>query len=158
MANCYTRSELLQRCALVGLIGLLAIETPAQAFQLITSAEAALPPGTIPPFEIRGNPLRRPIIVVLSPSPNAGLVQSPLELKLRFQSFGGVDIDPDSVVITYLKQPNVNITQRIKPYITTAGIDLAQAEVPPGLHHFWIKLNDKNGLPAVAEFSFQVTK
>jgi hypothetical protein len=131
---------------------------PADAFQLVTKDEAALPAGTIPTLELRGSPTRRPNIVVVSPPPNAGLTHSPLDLKLRFHVFGGAEIDPDSIVITYLKQPAIDITQRIMPFITAAGIDVLQAEVPPGTHQFWIEVKDKSGRVGAAEFSFQVAK
>jgi hypothetical protein len=131
---------------------------PSYAFQLVTKDEAALPAGKIPALELRGSPTRRPNIVIVSPPPNAGLVHSPLDLKLHFQAFGGAEIDRDSVVITYLKQLAIDITQRITPFISTSGIDVTQAEVPPGTHQFWIELKDKSGRVGATEFSFQVAK
>lgn len=86
------------------------------------------------------------------------MVHSPLELILRFRAFGGAAINPDSVVLTYLKQPQIDITQRITRFITAAGIDIKQADVPPGLHQFWIELKDNEGRTSGTEFSFQVAK
>jgi hypothetical protein len=134
------------------------VATPAEAFQLVTNDEAALPAGAIPALELRGSPTRRPNVVVVSPQPGAGLIHSPLDLKLRFYAFGGAQIDLDSVVVTYLKQPAIDITQRIAPFITAAGIDVSQAEVPPGTHQFWIELKDKSGRIGAAQFRFQVAK
>jgi hypothetical protein len=139
-------------------LGVFVVATPAEAFQLVTNDEAALPAGAIPALELRGSPTRRPNVVVVSPQPGAGLIHSPLDLKLRFHAFGGAEIDPDSVVVTYLKQPAIDITQRIMPFITAAGIDVSQAEVPPGTHKFWIELKDKSGRIGAAEISFQVAK
>jgi hypothetical protein len=135
-----------------------AAPAPANAFQLVTKDEAALPAGKVPALELRGSPTRRPNIVIVSPPPNAGLVHSPLDLKLHFQAFGGAEIDRDSIVITYLKQPAIDITQRITPFISADGIDVSQAEVPPGTHQFWIELKDKSGRVGAVEFSFQVAK
>jgi hypothetical protein len=42
-------------------------------------------------------------------------------MKLEFRAFGGSKIDPDSVVVTYLKDPAIDITQRITPFISTAA-------------------------------------
>jgi hypothetical protein len=109
----------------------------AGAFQLITSEEAALPVRSVPLLELRGSPTRRPIVVVVSPPPGAGLIHSPLELKLEFRAFGGSKIDPDSVVVTYLKDPAIDITHRITPFISTSGIVITEADVPPGKHEFW---------------------
>jgi hypothetical protein len=138
--------------------GCAGISTAALAFQLISPAEAALPNASPPTFEMRGSPTRRPHITVVSPPPDAGLVQSPLDLKLRYRAFGGAHINPDTVVITYLKKPAIDITQRVKPFITATGIDIKQADVPPGLHQFWIELKDNDGRIGGTEFSFQVTK
>lgn len=131
---------------------------PAAAFELITPAEAALPSGTVPSFEVRGSPTRLPGITIVSPAPGAGAVYSPLDFKLSFRAFGGAAIDPSSVVVTYVKKPDIDITPRIKPFITAGGIDIAQAEVPPGTHQFWIKLKDTDGRVNGRQFDFQVVK
>lgn len=144
--------------AVICLAGLLAAARPAFALELITPAEAALPPAQIPTFELRGSPTRGPHVTIVSPPPGAGLIHSPIELKLRYRAFGGASIDADTVVITYLKKPAIDITQRIKPFITAAGIDVKDAVVPPGLHRFWIELKDNDGRVSGTEFSFQVTK
>lgn len=129
---------------------------PAAAFQLITAAEAALPPRTIPATKER-SPTRLPRITVLSPS-GIGAVYSPFDLKLRFSAFGGAAIDPDSVVLTYIKQPDIDITSRIRSFITANGIEIANADVPAGMHQFWIQLTDTDGRSAGREFDVQVVK
>src|SRR5580704_8207785 len=96
----------------------------ANAFELITSVEAALPSIPPPVLELRGSPTRRPHIEIVSPPAGAGLMHSPIALKLRFEAFGGAKVDPDSVLVTYLKQPNIDLTQRLKSFITAAGIDI----------------------------------
>ena len=131
---------------------------PAAPVQLITPAEAALPPGAVPSFEVRGSPTRQPSFIVNSPHPGGGAVYSPLDFKLTFRAYGGAKIDPDSVVVTYVKQPDIDITARIKPFLTADGIDIALAEVPPGLHTFWIELKDTDGRSAGREVDLQVTK
>jgi hypothetical protein len=139
-------------------LAIVAAATPAAAFDLVTPAEAALPAGTVPSLDLRGSPTRRPLVTVVAPPPSAGLVHSPLDLKLQFRAFGGAEIDPSTVVVTYLKDPAIDITQRLTPFITAAGIDVPQADVPAGKHQFWIELKDKDGHIGGGEFSFQVTK
>jgi hypothetical protein len=148
----------LATCIAAGFTACLTTAAPAADFQLVTPAEAALPPAQIAALQLRGSPTRRPHIIVVSPPRNAGLVHSPLELKLRFRAFGGAQIDPSSVVLTYLKRPAIDLTQRIKTFITASGIDITQADVPPGEHQFWIELKDQDGRIGGAEFSFQVGK
>jgi len=130
----------------------------ADPMQLITPAEAALPPGAVPSFEVRGSPTRLPTITVGSPAPGGGAVYSPLVFKLTFRAYGGAKIDPDSVVVTYIKKPDIDITARIESFITADGIDIAQAAVPPGQHQFWIEVKDTDGRIAGREVDFQVLK
>ncbi len=144
--------------ALVCLAGLLAAATRADAFQLITPEEAALPAGPVPGFQLRGSPTRRPNVTIIWPPPAAGVLHSPLNLKLQFRAFGGAVVDPNSVVVTYLKTPAIDITQRIMPFISADGINISQAEVPPGKHQFWIELKDNDGRIGGTEFTFQVVK
>jgi hypothetical protein len=139
-------------------IALFLAAIPAEAFQLITAEEAALPPGHAPALEFRGSPTRRPGVTVVSPPPNAGLLHSPLNLKVQFRAFGGAEIDPNSIVVTYLKDPAIDLTQRLTPFISAHGIDISQAEVPPGKHQIWVELRDKDGRIGGAEFVFQVAK
>jgi len=142
---------------LIGL-ALVAVAAPAAAFELVTPAEAALPPGTLPTLDLRGSPTRGPLITVVSPPPGAGLMHSPVDLKLQFRAFGGAEVDPNSVVVTYLKDPAIDITQRLTPFISAAVITVPQADVPAGKHQFWIELKDKDGRIGGGEFSFQITK
>jgi hypothetical protein len=140
------------------LAGYFIAASPAGAFQLVTVEEAALPAAQVTTLDLRGSPTRRPNVTVLSPPPNAGLMHSPLDLKLQFRAFGGAEIDPNSVVVTYLKNPAIDITQRLAPFVSAAGIDVSQAQVPPGKHEFWVELRDKEGRIGGGEFSFQVSK
>ena len=130
----------------------------AQTLQLVTPEEAALPPGRTPSLTFLGSPARRPSVEVVSPPPSAGLVNSPLKLKLRFHAFGGAEIDPESVVVTYLKKPAIDLTQRIAPYIKAEGIEIDHVALPDGDHQFWIELKDKSGRTGTAEFGVQVAK
>lgn len=156
-AICQRRAAAIAR-AVVCLAGLLAAATPAFAFQLITPAEAALPPAASPALDLRGSPTRGPHITVVSPPPGGGLIHSPIELKLRYRAVGGASINQGTVALTYLKEPSIDITQRIKPFITAAGIDVKNVDVPPGVHQFWIELKDNDGRISGTEFSFTVAK
>jgi len=115
----------------------------AGAFQLVTAQEAALPDD--PSRNRRGGPTRGPDIIFVAPPPNAGVVTSPLHLKIKFKAHGGAGIDRDSVVITYKKIPAIDVTQRLMPFFGGDGIDAAGAEISPGTHRFRIELKDTDG-------------
>jgi hypothetical protein len=134
----------------------LAAANPGRAFELVTPKEAALPAAPVLSLNLRGSPTRRPAVIVVSPPPAAAQLSSPLDVKLQFRAFGGATIDPSTVVVTYLKQPAIDLTQRLTPFITAQGIDISQVEVPPGKHQFWIELKDNEGRVGGAPFSFQV--
>jgi hypothetical protein len=136
------------------LLGVLFFAAPAGALQLITESEAALPADL---GHDRGI-LRGPTIVIVSPSPAAGTLRSPLSLKIRFQSHGGAAIDVDTVLLTYVKKPAVDLTQRIRHFIAPTGIDVEDAEVPPGTHTLRVNVSDSNGRASRADFTFTVSK
>jgi hypothetical protein len=106
---------------------------PAHALQLITEKEAALPP--VPIVHERGIS-RGPTIMVVSPAPNAGMIQSPFTLKIMFESHGSATVNVESVLVTYMKEPTIDLTQRIKPFIGASGIDVKRCPSAPGYAHF----------------------
>src|SRR5437762_11390678 len=104
---------------LIRIAGIVTIAFAAQiraaaALELITPKEAALPDadGVRLPSGTRGL-TRSPTVRVVAPAPGAGAVTSPLDLVLKFESYGGATVEPASVVMTYLKKPALNLTQRI---------------------------------------------
>lgn len=126
----------------------------AGALQLITASEAALP---VDQSRERGIS-RGPTVVIVSPSPAAGTIKSPPVLKVRFESLGAAKIDVDSVLITYMKKPAVDLTQRIKPFVEATGIDVENAEVPPGTHTLRVNVTDTEGRSGWADLTFSVSK
>lgn len=150
-----TRTILRRLIAACAVSVALVLAAPAGALELITPAEAALPAARMGPE--RGIS-RGPTIVIVSPSPEAGNIKSPLNLRIKFESHGAAKIDIDSVLVTYLKRPTVDLTQRIKPFIAATGINVEGAEVPPGTHTLRVDVSDTDGRPGWADFSFTVSK
>jgi hypothetical protein len=143
--------RLLAACAL---FAALCAGFPASALQLITESEAALPADHARDRGI----LRGPTIVIVAPSPDAGTIRSPLNLRIKFQSHGGAAINVDSVLLTYVKKPAVDLTQRIQRFIAPTGIDVENAEVPPGTHTLRVNVTDSDGRTSRADFTFTVSK
>jgi methionine-rich copper-binding protein CopC len=130
---------------------------PAHAEVLITEQEAMRPPAAPKAEEASRGIFRAPKIEVLSP-PEAGTVTSPLNLKLKFESFGGTKIDEDSVRVIYLKNPSVDLTPRLKKHLKSNGIEMDVAEAPPGEHHLKVEVKDSDGHLGTADVVFKVTK
>lgn len=116
---------------------------PATAFQLIHADEAKLP-ASAGALSTRGI-TRGPGIKQITPDPASATVTSPLNLKLSFEARGGAKINPASVRMTYLKASPLDISDRIKHGVSDQGIELANAEVPPGNHELQVTVQDSEG-------------
>jgi hypothetical protein len=144
----------MMRKTLLGLVAMgLLIPGAVKATQLITEEEAKLPPPKGTMAVDRRGILRGPKVEVVSPS---DAVSSPLRLQLKFQSFGGTRVDPDSVKVIFLRSPNVDLTSRVKPFIQADGINMQDAELPPGEYTVRVDIKDSDGRPATAIFTLKV--
>jgi hypothetical protein len=121
---------------------------------LITMEEAALPPqrGAIA-NEGRGI-LRGPKITIPEPELDAQL--SPIRFLVTFQSYGGSTIHIDALKLTYLKSPLIDLTARVRPFVTASGIDMPGAQVPPGDHLLRIDIKDSEGRVGSRSFLLKI--
>lgn len=126
---------------------------PSRATQLITEEEAKLPPpkGAVA-VDQRGI-MRGPKVEFVSPG---DLASSPLRLILKFQSYGGAKIDPESVKVIFLRTPNVDLTSRVRPFVQADGINMQDAELPPGEYTVRVDIKDSDGRPGMAVFTLKV--
>jgi hypothetical protein len=125
---------------------------------LITEAEAGLPSPADLSMVTRGL-TRGPVVEQVTPDPDSTApVKSPLPLKIKFQTRNNVPIDKDSVKLTYVRTPGVDLTNRIKAYVGDDGIEMKAAEVPPGKHVIRIELKDQQGRSTTGTIKLTVTK
>lgn len=125
------------------------------AAQLITVQEAALP--LIDKQTTTRGISRGPTVKVNSPQLDP-TVTTPFDLKVSFEPRGESKIDPNSIRVTYLKSPAVDLTPRIKSGISTTGIDFPKAEVPPGTHPIRISVKDTEGRETNTTLNLVVAK
>jgi hypothetical protein len=121
--------------------------------ELITPEEALYPSA---PSEQRG-PVPGPTIQIVSPPSDVAQI-SPIRLILRFKAYGGTVVDKDSARLIYEKDPLVELTPRVAPYVTSTGLMLQKAKVPPGTHIIRIQLKDSAGRIGATNFSFTVRR
>jgi hypothetical protein len=152
---------------LAGILLLVAVAIPGQAAVLITPQEAqqARVPEGRPASQAaggaagydkdRGTPTRAPDVVVQSPT---GPVGSPFPLRVAFTPHNGARIDPNSVTVTLLSKPEVDLTNRVRPYLSARGVDFAQAEAPPGQYRIRIELIDDAGHIGATTVDLQVQR
>ena len=110
-----------------------------QTVQLITDKEAKLPAAPQAPSRAI---TRGPGVKLLSPE---SVTKGAFPLRVAFEPRGGSKIDPGSVQVTYLKNPPVDLTSRVKSAIRPDGIDLASASAPAGDHPIRISVRDDQG-------------
>ena len=120
---------------------------------LITEDEAKLPPpkGAVA-VQARGVTRGPKIRLVDESEP----IHSPMHLQLRFESFGGAKIDPDSVKMTYLKTPSVDLTPRIRSFVQPTGIDIPDVELPAGEHMVRVDVKDSDGRIGTTSFTLKI--
>src|SRR5207237_2619918 len=112
---------------------------------LITVEEAQLPHAANANLTFRAGISRGPAIELLSPKASETSVQSPVHLHLKFEGRGGAQIDPQSLKLTYIRNPSVDLTSRIKDFFKPSGIDVPEAEIPLGMHIIRADVKDKDG-------------
>jgi hypothetical protein len=128
---------------------------PASAFAaaLITAEEAALPAMKGAVANSNRGITRGPKITVVDES---AAKPSPIHFQVKFQPLGGSTIDLDGLKVIYLKQPNVDLTPRIKPFVQPTGIDMPDALLPPGDHLVRIDLKDSEGRVSTTSFLLKI--
>ena len=120
---------------------------------LITPEEAQLP---TPKGVFAARAVTRGPRIDLSSS-DSGELRSPLRLQLKFRGFGGATIDLNSLRVTYLKLPNVDLTSRVRPYAQPNGIEIPDAEAPPGEHLVRVEIHDSEGRRTMTTFLLSVS-
>ena len=133
---------------------LLATRTEAQVLQLITEDEARLP---VAQESTEQSPPR-----AISRGPGINLASADtvaregFPLRIVFEPRGGVAIDPDSVRILYLKEPPVDLTDRLKALILPTGIEVPAVTAPAGEHPLQVTVRDSNGRQSVKKINLVV--
>jgi hypothetical protein len=123
------------------------------AHVLITADEAKLPPPKGAVAADRRGITRGPKVEFLAV---AEPIHSPMHLQLKFESFGGAKIDPDSLKVTYLRAQNVDLTPRIKSFAGPTGIDMPDVELPEGEHMVRVDIKDTDGRIGTTSFVLKV--
>ena len=115
---------------------------------LVTPQEAALPPSTT--SKAGRSITRGPAIRQISPD-KAVAANKPFDLHIDFAGRGGEKINAASVQIAILRGGNLDITGRLKPFVSERGIEMPAAMVPPGTHVLQVTVADAGGRQTVAD-------
>ncbi|MDR3435862.1 hypothetical protein [Telmatospirillum sp.] len=127
----------------------------AAATTLITDDEAKRPNDT-QTSATRGI-TRGPSIRYDAP-PAGPAAHAPFDFHVQFEAHGGATIDPSHIKVTYLKVPSVDLTERLRPYISADGINMPKAQVPSGEHPLRVEVEDSDGRSSEQMISLKVPK
>lgn len=121
--------------------------------QLITTEEALLPPSASDgPSR---NITRGPGVDALAPSPVG--VSGSFRFAVKFKPRNGVPIDPEQVRVTYLREPHIDLTARLREFITAEGIEAPAVVAPAGEHLIAIEAVDTEGRTGRGRVTLTVT-
>jgi len=129
--------------------------TTASAATLITDDEAKRP---IDPHAAAARGITRGPSIRFEDSKVAIVAHKPFEFRVKIEPHGGATIDPTKVHVTYLKMPNVDLTERLRPFIATGGINMPDAVAPAGDHPLLIDVEDSDGHTSHAVITLTVAK
>jgi len=119
---------------------------------VVTGAEAAMPPSAT---SKAGRAITRgPAIRQVSPAA-AVAANQPFNLTVEFAGRGGEKINAGSVQILVLRGSNVDITSRMKPYVTDKGIVIPNAMVPAGSYALQVSVKDAGGRESLANIEIE---
>ena len=156
-----TMMRQLSMCAMgcvMSLLCLAATGTAGTGDWLITPEEAAMAPA---PEVKRGlvevgreDITAGPVIDVVEPL-NGSREPMPVQVLIRFTPMSE-PVDLASLKVTLVKFNQIDITDRIRPYVTPDGIQVKEAKIPAGKHRVRISLADRTGAVSVREVAFEV--
>jgi hypothetical protein len=121
---------------------------------LITPDEAVLAPAVDDGIRSRALSDAGPGIEIVKPA-EGEIVPSPAEILIRFLP-KSVAVDLSSLKVTLLKFIPIDLTDRLKPYVSPNGIVVKEANVPTGAYRVRITLSDAQGKTSMREISFEI--
>lgn len=124
--------------------------TPEEA---ASAPVAALPGGA--PFEVgRQDSNLGPTIEILKPN-DGGKASGPIEIQINFVPKTG-PVDVSSLKVTVVKFLSIDITDRLREYVSASGIQVKEAKIPAGKHIVRISVADAQGARSIKEIEFEV--
>lgn len=121
---------------------------------LITEEEGRLPPPKEMPAPSDRGITRGPKIEL--DADDKAVLRAPLHLILKFKAFGSSAIDLGTFQASYIKDPAVDLTMRLKPFVQQTGIDIPDAQLPPGEHFIQFGIKDSEGRAVTKVFKLKV--
>ncbi len=121
---------------------------------LVTEEEAALPDA---PPEVERQPCTKPYIEISSPQDKKAY-RAPLPIEVLFTPSTGHRIEVSKTRVRLLKGfVPIDLTQRVKEFLTAEGVSMPRADLPRGTHRVKITVEDTSGASCSKMVEFTVT-
>lgn len=86
-----------------------------------------------------------PVIIVVSPQDGAKIT-APFDVDVRFVPSPDAVVNPSSVKVEVGKIfGDVDVTEKVRPYLSTEGIHIGEADFPKGHHTLKLSVADDKG-------------
>lgn len=131
-----------------------------EAFDLILPTEATEAMANPAPEEtFQTKALGAPVIKVVSPTVDAGALESPVDIEMTFESPDNAVINMQSLRIFYVMMIKKDVTKRILEHATLNDTSLVAkgAKLPKGNHKFIVEIQDDKKRKTREKFSVRVT-
>ncbi len=149
---------------LVGSSRMVLAESPSSGFWMITPEEAAMAAPVVEPDAIRERGFfggdepslsnTGPEIQLKKPGADAA-PSSPMEIEIQFIP-RHAPVDLTTIKVTLVKIIDIDLTERVKPYVTEEGLHIKDANLPSGEHTVRVSLGDTNGGMTVTQLVIKV--
>lgn len=126
-------------------LGVTAAMAQAQAPVVLVTEQEALEP---PPQDVSSGHkgiTRGPAIEPDAPRDGQTNYAVPGPFRLRIVSRNDVPVDPEAIRVVYLRSRPIDVTQRVRPFITKGEINVPAVLMPAGTHLFRIEATDGLG-------------
>ena len=115
-----------------------------------------LPESTDQPFQVKKQGIAGPIIKIEKPDPDQ-LYDDLIDILISFDKNPiGEPVNMNSLRVVYLKMFGIDITDRIRPYVTETRIDANGIKFPEGEHEFEIRIKDNEQMESSEIFKIKV--
>ena len=121
--------------------------------QLLTAEEAARPEEKSYGFA-SPQPDNGPFIGVPKLEVTEG---KPFALVVRLTPRDGAGPDPATLRVECLKSPAIDLTSRVRPYVSLEGLNIDRVTLPAGLYHFRVSVSDVQGRLSEKDFTILVS-
>lgn len=123
----------------------------------ITAQEAKLAPMAQGETRTRGVTIPGPKIVLVSPQQASAPLHHPFKIVLKFEPTDGAKVKLDTLKVTYLKLFGIDITDRIRPFVSEQGINANDPAIPPGEHAIRFEIGDTKGRVTSQVYRFTIS-